>query len=74
MSYGHAERNLASAQRLSRETAQLLRSLSRLDSRQTRWLRDVELQFATSRAAGRKHDQTVESTSDTRAPQRHQQG
>ena len=41
MSYGHAERNLAATERITRETAQYLRSLRAVDSDQSQWLSQV---------------------------------
>jgi hypothetical protein len=38
MSYGHAEKNLAAIDRLTRDTVQLLRSLPDLSSAQQQWL------------------------------------
>jgi hypothetical protein len=37
MAYGHAERNLAAIRLLEAQTEELLRSLMRPDSRQSRW-------------------------------------
>jgi hypothetical protein len=41
MTYGHAERTLATIRRLEAETAALLHSLPRLDAEQLAWLRQV---------------------------------
>ncbi len=40
MSYGHAERTLAAIRLLEAETAELLRSLPRLDAEQSAWLQE----------------------------------
>jgi hypothetical protein len=41
MAYGHAERTLATIQRLEAETAQLLGSQDHLDAEQEQWLREA---------------------------------
>ena len=41
MAYGHAERTLATIQRLEAETAQLLDTQDHLDPEQEQWLRET---------------------------------
>lgn len=42
MTYGHAERTLATIRRLEAETAELLSGLDQLDPEQERWLREAD--------------------------------
>ena len=63
MAYGHAERTLAAIRLLETQTAELLRSLPRLDAEQSSWLNEaVEARSRTAhtsaggRPAGRSPD------------------
>jgi hypothetical protein len=53
MTYGHAERTLATIRLLEAETAALLRSLPRLNAEQLAWLHQVSRADRTPGAAGR---------------------